>query len=46
MTTVIKDLPLNKELDSKEMTATEGGFTIINNAVPVYWLGGLPRLPD
>jgi hypothetical protein len=34
----IKDLPLNKEMDSKDMTATKGGFSfpaVLNNVAPV-----------
>jgi hypothetical protein len=39
MQTVIKDLSLNKEMDSKDMTATEGGFTLPSTLnVPVVKL--------
>jgi hypothetical protein len=42
MTTVINNLPLNKELDSKEMTATQGGLSILNNQAPFTTLLSSP----
>jgi hypothetical protein len=43
-TLTIKDLPLNKEMDANEMTATQGGFTL-NNVVPFNPFLFLPPVP-
>jgi hypothetical protein len=44
-TLTIKDLPLNKEMDANEMTATQGGFTLLNNVVPFNTLLFAPPVP-